>query len=639
MTTLDLLEACLDAPPRGDLPPVAFTAEAVYECDRRGIEYRLPPDLIETEAFRARQGTYWDDELAWFELLDDLLWERLPELRQSGMRPALLCARWLKSVLDVVFIRGCELTSLISEHEGIDRIVLCRRTAGEPSPEPAEADAARILFQGPSVLARLLPLFAEQAGVAWSERVTEEGRPPGRSSLRLLSTARPIVGAQWRRWRQFWRPRGGSGDLTLLFLRGGYDLDPLMTDALAQGHRCMIYAQRRIFDVSQRVPATSAVFGDTDTGPRYTDVARAITAPESALWAWPDGWFDLPVSTLLAPRISYFIERILPAVISFTAEFREFFRSTHVDYVVAPLLGQPSDYGAMEGARQVGDPKRVIILHGDSTLDYAAIFLLEMFQSDHYFCASTEAAEFLRRNGQQYSRAVARTHVGSYRWRGHQRLAERPRWRRPPDRVERERPTVVYAITHMVRDQRYLFGNSHYIKSPFYSDPRYYNLQKSVVDVLARDDRFNVVVKLFPGDASLTGPIARYVTEQDCSHLYLSRRPFKQWLPWADRVILDFPSTAVYETAVAGVPLLCLVYHRLPLREEALEEVKPWIHRFSDPDTVAVAVAEYLALERPERPDMRPAGDRILSTLEQLAAAAARDRLHSPARATAPVDP
>jgi len=181
--------------------------------------------------------------------------------------------------------------------------------------------------------------------------------------------------------------------------------------------------------------------------------------------------------------------------------------------------------------------------------------------------------------------------------------------------LDRHRPTVVYAVTSLARDQRYLNNAS-------YSDPWYYVVQTSIVDVLVQQHRVNVILKLFPGPPEVTGPIAQYAEDQAAPNLRISRHPFVAWLPWATRVILDFPSTALYEAAVARLPLLCLLYKEFDDRPEALQEIKEWTAWFEDPADAAAATLEFLNLQRPPAATLEPASADIVSTLEGLATSA-----------------
>ena len=619
MSSLDLIESFPPTQQRWEAPPVALTADAVYECERRGLEYRLPADLRRVPQFDARQQSYWNDELGWFDLLDDLLCQSLPELPATGTRPALLYARWLKSALDPLFIRGCELASVLADPSEIDRVVLWREQDGRTAAPGGLPDSTRILFAGRSLFSRLLPLFSDKAGIPHHEQIVTGPAPPQSSGRGLLDSVRPVAGGLWRRWRSSSLPRGASGGLTLLFMHAGYDMRPLLAASLARGHRCLLYDGDAVFDVTGRVPRKLAVLPHADMlDARFGEAARIITRDESPLWEWPNSWFGLPVSDLLRPGITYFIERILPELLTLTAQFLALYERTDVDYVLAPVLAQPPQFAAVDAARQIDRTQRVFIEHGDSALDASAVVLLELFQFDHYFSVSAESGEFFRQSGERHGRHVAEIHVGSYRWQANRRMRERRRWRRPPVRFADGRPTVVYAITHIVADHRYLFGDERYVRDAFYSDPWYHGLQRRIVDVLASDSRFNFVIKMFPGAAWLSGPIERYVAERGASNLHISRHPFTQWLPWADRVILDFPSTAVYETAIAGVPFLCLLYPGLALRASALDEIAPWTRWFEGQDDAQRAVAEFLDAAHLPAPELRPAGRDILETLEGL---------------------
>src|SRR5262249_34462831 len=158
MGRLILVEDC---PQPIELEPddhvVALTPQACYCLGRAGIPYRRVDELAPETELAALEDRYWEEQLAWLGLLDELLPKELPERRPGGL--ATTCGLRLKRPVDIVFIRGFELASLLET--GPDRVLLWRRALPEPP-----LDHMLWLHGGPSVLSRLLPRFCAQAGVA-----------------------------------------------------------------------------------------------------------------------------------------------------------------------------------------------------------------------------------------------------------------------------------------------------------------------------------------------------------------------------------------------------------------------------------------------------------------------------------------
>jgi hypothetical protein len=171
---------------------------------------------------------------------------------------------------------------------------------------------------------------------------------------------------------------------------------------------------------------------------------------------------------------------------------------------------------------------------------------------------------------------------------------------------------LVYALTAIAGDGRYLHN-------AWYPDAWYYELQRRLVDFLAESDGYRVVVKLFPGDGHLRNPIDRYVAERGAPHLSLSRAPFVEWLPEADRVFMDYTSTAFHECLFAGVPCRSLVHRTLRIRESIEQRIAASIARFQTHDEAVEILRAFLDEERPAVSDPGPEPGEILPLLERLA--------------------
>jgi hypothetical protein len=108
-----------------------------------------------------------------------------------------------------------------------------------------------------------------------------------------------------------------------------------------------------------------------------------------------------------------------------------------------------------------------------------------------------------------------------------------------------------------------------------------------------------------------------HALERVNGRVHVTDVPFVQWLPYVDRVLLDFPSTASFEAAVAGVPSLTLVDSQLQLRESALSELGAHAARFAAQEEALAAVRRFLDTDAPPAPTLRPEGDDLVELLER----------------------
>lgn len=603
MTRLVLLEHVPAAfrPEPGDTV-VAMTPEACYELDRRGTPYKLTTDFGIEARLAGLEAAHWQEQLEWLESFDELLAAKVPETGRWRFGAATLYGYNLKTLLDPVRIRALELDSMLESH---DRVLLHRRAEADPP------ISWRLVFQGPSVTSRVLPLVAGARGIPFEERVDDEtpalAIPAPVRDEEQVGFVERLGGAVSRVVRRLpARPRASR--LTLLFADFGYDLTALLTRARAHGHRCLRVVGDSVVEEGRgRMEIVGLPTEGPDTG--WASAAEAVDASDHPLWAWPNGWLPgVPLADVLRPRVRYWLESLMPRVAARAAALQSVIEGEGVDFVLGANVVQPDVVPA--AAVSARPTQSVFVDHGHDALAQELFDLIMLRYVDHDFSPTSEFAGYLESRRGLYDFPAAEVHVGSYQWRENASLS---RSGRPPQPAPTPgRPIVVYALTATAGDARYL-------NSAFFADGWYYRLCREIVDVLARHPEVFSVVKLFPGDGNLRHPIDLYVDDLGLDHVVSSRASLRAWIPWADRIVFDLPSTGLYEAATAGVPYLALLYAGHPHRPAAVEALGAAAVRFTEPEDAARAVDAFVSSPTVTAPRLHPEGEEILTSLERVA--------------------
>lgn len=379
-----------------------------------------------------------------------------------------------------------------------------------------------------------------------------------------------------------------------------------------------MWVRGRVLEIRRGVPRTLArpeVVGDAEWA-EWREIAEALKH-DQGLARWPASWFGGELGALVMERVSRWVAVTLPEVMAAVRSFATLYETGRVDTVVAPFLSGPAEAGAFAAARTSGRTSAVLIEHGDIAYS-AASWDLNLLAADAVIVPTEEIADHLIERGRRYPQPTADVLVGSYRWQRYARLgsSRRPRRRRgvPPvdlGRVDPGKPTLVYLVTALASDSRY-------VNNAWYPDAWYFGLQVAIVDALARHDRFNVVVKLFPATEHDLSPLADYVADRRAPNVTISRAPFTEWLPLADRVVADMASTGLYEALVAGVPAMSLLWSNHTARPGAVEALGEALQPFTTHADAAAAVDRFAAEPRPRTPVLQPEGGDILKSLRRL---------------------
>ena len=153
-----------------------------------------------------------------------------------------------------------------------------------------------------------------------------------------------------------------------------------------------------------------------------------------------------------------------------------------------------------------------------------------------------------------------------------------------------DKPVVLYVQTS-------LYENCNYISlyEPF-SDNHYWRINRAVLDILAKHyDKATMVVKLHPSLDRRNYLSTKYAKERELQGFYFISNEcgFKDLLPYAELVIIDFPSTVLLESLVFDMPIILLdkyvrinndFSNTLPLRVTICHEPDDFIEKLETLD-------------------------------------------------------
>ena len=621
LVLLEWVPQGFSASPSDDL--IALTPRACYGLDQRGRSYRIASDFG-TEAHLSQiEEAYWEQELAWFDQIDAALQERLPELKDRDLHPAILYGYHLKLLLDNRFIRGCEIATLLKRR--YDQVILWSEREGE-----SPTDFFRFSLGPQGVYARLLELLCTQQGIPYEVKTSPDLSAETAGSFLSLW---PALKTKLKRWRPtlqaLLKNRSSSSQrLTLFFLETGPYLGDLLQEALEMGHRCLIQQGHDVFDPSrlgwrfQPLQEGKGVSGQTTA--QWNAAAQELFSKNSPIWKWPDGWFECPMAPLLADFFKGWVTQQLPEWVRLSDVFHRWYAKERVDFVLTPFLTHPLHFPAVAACRRSSSTRSVLVADGDGPDRALAWDLTELFRTQHYFVPNQEFSDYFRERRSGATHPTAQVHVEGSRWNRYTRLSRRPRlalqrWdgrlslrlNRPPLPVPAGRPVIVYVVAKLERDVRLL-------NRPDYSETWYDRLQTALLKAFANLPEYTFIIKLLPTPDTRPSVVEQRVKDLHVKHMIVSRSPFHQWLPWADRVILDLPSTTLYETTLAGVAFHLLVYRKLAMRPTGLAPFTCCLSLFDEPSEAVSAITNYLRSPHTGKPSIRPEGPPLLTTLSTL---------------------
>jgi len=239
------------------------------------------------------------------------------------------------------------------------------------------------------------------------------------------------------------------------------------------------------------------------------------------------------------PRIRYFIEVICPEILSLIEGYVKFYENNHIDFVITPHQWEVEDYAAIAATKYCKYTKSLCIQHGNDVFDAPMRDFGELKPYDIYLSTDKEYTQTLNSVNLQFSCKTKIIPSFSYRLNQFSILAQK--------RQKKRKKVVAYIPTFFTEDNNSLC-----------EDTCYYKWQKRLLEFFASQKNFHFIWKALPASNEAYDPIPNLIQDKKYENIEYAATPFYYWIKYADLVLLDFPSTAFYEAAVAKLPVMSL---------------------------------------------------------------------------------
>ena len=126
-------------------------------------------------------------------------------------------------------------------------------------------------------------------------------------------------------------------------------------------------------------------------------------------------------------------------------------------------------------------------------------------------------------------------------------------------------------------------------------DTWYFSWHKALIDFFGSRADFNFIWKGIPDSNDTYDPIPNLIDDRGYKNIEFATEPFVKWIKKADLVSLDYPSTALYEAAVSGLPVMSLFFAPFNVvRGSALKLFGKSLQPFNEFDEGIVRIGNYL---------------------------------------------
>ena len=523
-------------------PVVALTATAFEACSRAGLSPTVLDDHTQRPELCQNPDAYQRWQLDWLSRLDTTC--QLDGVARS-------CAQLIVPSVDSLVVYARTLAGAV---DGLapDAITY----VGKVGPVEATGYHNGHLQFWPSLgdtplAGRLLALIAGARAMPFTARPVGGAETPAIPARLTVNQALRVLSRALGPCRRVYRtPKVGHRHrlTTLMMWYAGYGAEQFAADEHRAG-RATAFITRggtsfRIIDPG--LPPRH-VFGhslDLTVRPASKLAPAAMTLLDEL-----DEWTGVPgASRLLETRLAVFLHGICDSVARAVPRVRREFSKFGVTRLAATNSSSLEEFACLIAAKSARIP-RVLVQHGDHLLSYGSWLVTQTGDFDEFAASDPTMADEL-------NTAAARLGVGAPRVTYY---APRITSLLADARVRRGGMQGAGTICYV---PSFLLGDSRYVGGCNFDDAWYHRWHLRILDLMCSRPDLRFTWKALPSSDQAVDPIATVIAERGLGNVTYEARPFVEVINQVERVVIDYPSTALYETVHLGKAVLALTFPR-----------------------------------------------------------------------------
>jgi len=542
---------------------ISLTPEACYQLDKAGIKYSILEDYCELNEVVKEEKTYFISQLNWVNKFDNLLFNIFPYARKIKLKLATQYYYSLKTTTDPLILRSKILRGFIEKVSPEEIIYISKKSNKE------KIDFTLLFTKSESLFSRIIPIICQKHSIPFHRIILENNEinyidfssshrkgliKKVKNVLKKNRCIRSIYSyCKMGLISNIFFNLFKQDKLNLFFLKFGYGMEDLIKDVLKDGNKAFMkkpngeityYSPLGIKNYLRIKKNSSHAKMEIRFQEGGKEIEEAIKK-ESEVLKWINEQCGIDVSDIVLPRIRYFIEVICPEILSLMEGYVKFYKNNHIDFVITPQQWEVEDYISIATTKYSKGTKSVCIHHGNDVFNAPGRDFMLLKPYDIYLSTDEEHTQSCERIDSCFNYKTKIIPSFSYRLNQFSLLAQKGRRRKNKKR------TVIYIPTSLNWD-------NYRIEAAYYEDAWYYKWQKLLLEFFASQNNFHFIWKVLPASNKIYDPIPNLIQDKEYKDIEYAANSFYYWITKADLALLDYPSTAFYEAAVAKLPVMSL---------------------------------------------------------------------------------
>ncbi len=546
---------------RGDIV-VALTPLASYDLDRAAIKYSILEDYYDEAEFLKEDEDYFNDQLTWFNKFDNFLFNIYPETKSKNLKLATSYFYGIKRMIDSL-IMSCKVIDYFINIAKPNIIVYVSSSWEEDLNSVAKIPL--LFIGGQSLFSRIMPLFCEKYDIGFQRIISKEGIYPNdihsgyknfprriKSNLKSNKYVRNL----WCSYKMFsinniFFKLPKDPKYNFLFLKiTGYNITDICKEAQKRGHRVFYKQDNKIIKNILYPKAVKNIYPDIISISKKDNKNYIKKIYKYKIISWINNYCNIDITNIIMPRLKYFINDWCPQLISLIDKHVKFYDDNQIDLVFTPHMTLVDDYAAIIATKYSIKTKSACLQHGDSVFDLKVWDFIEYLPYYIYFTTDYEQEQYIKHRI-KFRNFDTKVFQYSNRYKTLPKIGNLKN--SMGSKVTRK--TVVFVPTMYLWDTKRWGG--------IMSDARYFKWHKKLIDYFSSRKDFNFIWKGIPASNKVYDPITNLIDDRGYKNIRYVTDPFVKWIRRADLVLLDLPSTALYEAAISGLPVMSLSFQPL----------------------------------------------------------------------------
>jgi len=530
---------------------VAFGVEAAYELQNHGIEYLKPEDFYDPQTLCRQSDQVYFQQVRWVEHIDQWLQQEIPPFETLNFSPAHANFCFLKRFFDQLIIITFQLSHIL---EG-----LCPRMVYYFKPGKDQLNE-RLIFQQ-NLVGHTLPLLTHARGIELEEISLEslDRTPGGQSFARGFPSAKlkqktverlpQIIKGELGIIKQqglgnYFRiiPNRMCGKSSILVVKGGYDVSSVVNELARLGFQLKlnwVFARRHDPNMRETLAQQWEKLAE------YQDLSYFLPQRNENLW------------NLAKERLSFWWHQVIQETWEIFLQAREELQKGGIQGIVTTSPGgqwRHREIAVLLAAKSLSIPI-IMYQHGGfvGSCQHLMWDMTDLWLADYLLCYGDGVRSYFIERATHYHESMAAPlAIGSSRLdslRSKESNSETLAKKRRGNKSAR--PSILYIPTAFRTIDRYLCQDS-------YEDLTYLHLQQKIIELFQKNKKVQLVYKTFRGTQS-ANVIPEIIRRQVPDAIIVEKSKLYDIMWEVDKIIVDFPSTALLEVILTDKPILAYV--------------------------------------------------------------------------------